>query len=599
MKNSVINFDDKLVSKIKMKNSSVLIWGFFCILFGLILLLTCYPETLNTDSAQNFSSTKTDLSYSKLSVKIVSSSLFSDDNKDTFHLVSDGLDFYIVKLGTDEYLETEKLRDYTNNPSGTWPASVTLYGTPVAFTDDVISKAIDYYNSYGLSPYLTLDNFSSVFGDYYLDTTVNSQNNIALLAFAFCVIETFGLAFILIYLVRSGKVLTFSIIFFIGSWFILLAINMPDDFENDSLLLAGLYFVVLATIVMIYFIVKNNKKGQAGLNVNSNNAEQINNGEIINNVYLEKTDDEILQSVYDQCEKFFEAYSSNFAYCGGHNLLNFKNEPYEKQLEIIETTKAEFVMSLFVYILLQASEKEHKKAVMFLRNIDAGYLDEIKKNFGLSNDGLKKALEETDSLYAAYDYREWRKSVFYNLSRMRDYDWDLKEEEFIAFLTNLQNAYNAYVSPEKDLDLIGEYTKTSVDNAKSASTINIFAFWLPLVLIILMVICFFIELFSSDGEMFRFGWWSVAAFIILVIWAVIGNNGRINTCPNCKKWGALKLEHDYIIDSYETWRTKTITENARNYTKQVAVRIDKHEEHYVCQHCGKKETRYRETETQL
>lgn len=202
MKNSVINFDDKLVSKIKMKNSSVLIWGFFCIILGLILFLTCYPDTVNTDSAQNFSSTETDFSYSKLSVKVVSPSLLTDDKKDTFHLVSDGLDFYIVKLGTDEYLETEKLRDYANNPSGTWTASVTLYGTPVAFTDDVISKAIDYYNSYDLSPYLTVDNFSSVFGDYYLDTTANPQNNLALLAFMFCVIETIGLAFIYIYLVR-------------------------------------------------------------------------------------------------------------------------------------------------------------------------------------------------------------------------------------------------------------------------------------------------------------------------------------------------------------------------------------------------------------
>lgn len=599
MKNNVNNFDDKLVSKIKIKNGSVLICGFFCIILGLILFLTCYPDTVNTDSAQNFSSTETDFSYSKLSVKVVSPSLLTDDKKDTFHLVSDGLDFYIVKLGTDEYLETEKLRDYTNNPSGTWPASVTLYGTPVAFTDDVISKAIDYYNSYDLSPYLTVDNFSSVFGDYYLDTTANPQNNLALLAFIFCVIETIGLAFIYIYLVRCGKALTFSLIFFVGSWFILCAINMPDDFENNSLLLTGLYFVVLATILMIYFIIKKNKGVKEGSNENSDSAEQVENDEVIDSVYLEKTDDEILQSVYDECEKFFMSHSSTFGYCGGYNLLAFKNEPYEKQVKVIEIAKSEFVMSLFVYILLQASEKEHEKAIMFLRNIDADCLDEIKANFGLNDEGLKKALEKTNSTFASYDYREWRKSVFYNLSRMRDYDSGLKEEEFAAFLTNLQDAYNAYVGPLKDLDLIGEYAKTSADNEKSAVTINIFAFWLPLVLIILMIICFFIELFGDGGILFKGGWWSIAVFVVLIIWAAIGNDGRYCTCSNCKKWGSLKLEHDYIIDSYDTWRTKTITENGRNYTKQVAVRIDKHEEHYVCQHCGNKETKYRETETEL
>lgn len=305
MKNNVNNFDEKLVSKIKMKNGSVLICGFFCILLGLILFLVIYPKSLRTDYIKDFSNTETNLSYSKLSVKIVSPSLLTDDNRDTFHLVSDGLDFYIVKLGTDEYLETEALRNYTNNPSGTWPASVTLYGTPVKFTDDVISKAIDYYNAYDLPTYLTKDNFSSVFGYYYLDTTVSSPNNSVLLTFAFCTIETLGLAFIFIYLVRCGKALTFSIIFFIGSWFILFAINMPDDFENTSFLLAGLYFLVLATIVMIYFIVKKNKVVDGKFELSNEKVEPVKSEKVLDNIYLEKTDDEILQTIYDEYEKFF------------------------------------------------------------------------------------------------------------------------------------------------------------------------------------------------------------------------------------------------------------------------------------------------------
>lgn len=117
---------------------------------------------------------------------------------------------------------------------------------------------------------------------------------------------------------------------------------------------------------------------------------------------------------------------------------------------------------------------------------------------------------------------------------MRDYDSGLKEEEFAAFLTNLQDAYNAYVGPLKDLDLIGEYAKTSADNEKSAVTINIFAFWLPLILIVLMVICFFIELFGDGGILFKGGWWSVVVFVVLIIWAAIGNDGRYCTCSNCK-----------------------------------------------------------------
>ena len=599
MKNNVNNFDEKLVSKIKMKNGSVLICGFFCILLGLILFLVIYPKSLRNDSIKDFSNTDTNLSYSKLSVEIVSSPLLVDDNNGTFYLVSDGEQFYVAKFGIDEYIETEKIRDYTSSSIGTKPAPVTIYGTPAAFTDDVISKAIDYYNAYDLPTYLTKDNFSSVFGYYYLDTTVSSPNNSVLLAFAFCTIETIGLAFIFIYLVRCGKALTFSIIFFIGSWFILIAINMPDDFENTSFLLAGLYFLVLATIVMIYFIVKKNKVVDGKFELSNEKVEPVKSEKVLDNIYLEKTDDEILQTIYDEYEKFFREKDVNFAYCGGYDLSIHRDEPFEEKSKIIEIAKSEFVMSLFVYILLQANEKEQKKAIKFLKNIDDDYLDEIKENFGLKHENLKEALSKTGSLFAAYDYCEWRKSVFYKIIEMRDYDWNLKEEEFINFLTNLQNAYNAFVKPENNLNLLGDYTKTSSENAKAASTINIFAFWLPLVLIVLMVICFFIELFGDGGILFKGGWWSVVVFVVLIIWAAIGNDGRYCTCSNCKKWGSLKLEHDYIIDSYDTWKTKTITENGRNYTKQVAVRIDKHEEHYVCQYCGNKETKYRETETEL
>ena len=56
-----------------------------------------------------------------------------------------------------------------------------------------------------------------------------------------------------------------------------------------------------------------------------------------------------------------------------------------------------------------------------------------------------------------------------------------------------------------------------------------------------MVILFFMELFGDGGIIIDCGWFSVGLFIILVIWAAIGANGKECTCPTCGKWDALKL----------------------------------------------------------
>ena len=177
--------------------------------------------------------------------------------------------------------------------------------------------------------------------------------------------------------------------------------------------------------------------------------------------------------------------------------------------------------------------------------------------------------------------------------------FSLKQEEWNQFLADVENAYRAYVGPQNSIDLLGQYGKTSVENANSASNISLFAFWLPLFLIIAMVIKFFMELLGEEGIVLSGGWWSLGFFVVLIIWVSIGNSGRYCTCANCHKWNSLKLDGDYIIDSRDTWKTKKYYENGRNYSKQVPIRVEKHEEHYTCEHCGNKEIKYRTTEREL
>ena len=172
-------------------------------------------------------------------------------------------------------------------------------------------------------------------------------------------------------------------------------------------------------------------------------------------------------------------------------------------------------------------------------------------------------------------------------------------DEIEPYLLFLEESYNRYVKPEKELNILLNHQVNRGNNQGEASSKAWTYFYLPIVLIIAMVILFFMELFGDGGIIIDCGWFSVGLFIILVIWAAIGANGKECTCPTCGKWDALKLQSDRIIDSKDTWRTKTEYINNRRIEKQVAVRIDLHEQHYICENCNNETVKYVNKETIL
>ena len=247
-----------------------------------------------------------------------------------------------------------------------------------------------------------------------------------------------------------------------------------------------------------------------------------------------------------------------------------------------------------------------KKTKKFLRNINEEIYEVLENATKFDKEKIKLYLKEHDAEgdLANANFDAWRKAAFNLYTKIENVNADkskfsLKQEEWNQFLADVENAYRAYVGPQNSIDLLGQYGKTSVENANSASNISLFAFWLPLFLIIAMVIKFFMELLGEEGIVLSGGWWSLGFFVVLIIWVSIGNSGRYCTCANCHKWNSLKLDGDYIIDSRDTWKTKKYYENGRNYSKQVPIRVEKHEEHYTCEHCGNKEIKYRTTEREL
>lgn len=271
------------------------------------------------------------------------------------------------------------------------------------------------------------------------------------------------------------------------------------------------------------------------------------------------------------------------------------DELIESSMELAEK---QFYMSLFLYCYKNIDQSEKTKE--FFRNIYPNLIDGVLE---MSEEDLK-----------ILDYNHYEQiisdiiSLTMRMKKQREESQTQKDfnresyqmyDEIEPYLLFLEESYNRYVKPEKELNILLNHQVNRGNNQGEASSKAWTYFYLPIVLIIAMVILFFMELFGDGGIIIDCGWFSVGLFIILVIWAAIGANGKECTCPTCGKWDALKLQSDRIIDSKDTWRTKTEYINNRRIEKQVAVRIDLHEQHYICENCNNETVKYVNKETIL
>lgn len=403
---------------------------------------------------------------------------------------------------------------------------------------------------------------------------------------------------------KEGKELTiFSVIFLVFSWIMFFVMNTATDFENDTLVIFGFILIIAATAIFIYCLLKNNKlvesQNTTMPETKTNNNTTIQRKELLaTNEFTNLTKEKILQLSYEKYEEYMEKYSYFSIFFSDYHAI-WKNSEQKEKRKYSKKAEFDFTKSLFMYILLNTNQADEKKTIKFLKNLDADVMDDIKEEFEYDHDLMQKEATEDSDLFVGLDFNKWKKTIFHQLTRMKDSGWDLTDEIFKGFIKDIENGYNAYVAPEKPLDILGDYCKTSSDNERDASTKKIYMFILPIVLIIAMAVLFLIELFGDGGFITDGGWWSVGVFVILIIWAGIGSSGNANTCSLCKKWNALELVGDEIIDSRDSWRTETKYVNGRSYSHQVPIRIERHKEYYKCRHCGEREIKYRDTEHRL
>jgi hypothetical protein len=265
----------------------------------------------------------------------------------------------------------------------------------------------------------------------------------------------------------------------------------------------------------------------------------------------------------------------------------------------IELATKQFYMSLFMYCYNNIDHSEKTKE--FFRNIYPNLVDTY-----LESD------EESQKILDYDHYETIIQNVISLTMRMKKKKEDLRlnhqevdedsykmYEEIEPYLLFLEESYNRYVKPETNLNILLNHQSNVTANKSDASGKAFIHFYLPIMLITGMVILFFIELFGEGGLIMELGWVSVIFFIILIIWATIGASGKECTCGYCGKWNALKLTSDHIIDSKDTWKTKVEYINNHRYEKQVAVRIDLHEKHYICENCNNETVKYVNEETTL
>ena len=316
----------------------------------------------------------------------------------------------------------------------------------------------------------------------------------------------------------------------------------------------------------------------------------------MNNDYVGKKNEEIIKILRKKYNDFIKKYDLYLLmFIGMYDIyINEKNQKL-KNSHLDYATFA-FKSSIFLRILLQDKSLNKEKSLKFLKKWDSEIItyisdDEVELT---SNDELKNYAKDN------YDLDTWLKYASNELSLINSEEkFVLTEEIWRDMIIDVENAYNAYVESSESLDLLGSYRKTAKDNSIAALNTSFYAFWLPLVAIIIFGIKFVVELFGDAGIIMNGGWLSFFFFVILLIWVMIGSNGMYCTCSNCHKWNSLQLVSDSVIDSEKYWERKHYME--KNYNNPVHVMVEKsvHEERYVCKHCGNKEIKYRTTKKEL
>lgn len=329
-----------------------------------------------------------------------------------------------------------------------------------------------------------------------------------------------------------------SIIFLAISWIAFFVVNTATDFENDFLVLLGFALIIAATVMFIIAMVKDNgetpNESQTMPEAKQNNS--IKTQPVVTNEFTNKTKEKILQLSYEKYEEYMDKYGY-FAIFFSDYYDIWKDAEKKEKTKYRELAEANLTKSLFMHILLNTNQDDQKKTIKFLKNLDADVMEDIKEDYEYDHESMKEAATEDSDLFVGLDFSKWRKRIFNKLTRMNDSGWELTEEIFKEFIKDIENAYNAYITPEKPLDILGEYNKTSSENEKDASSKKFYMFILPIILIIVMAVLFLVQLFGEGGFIIDGGWWSVGAFVILIIWAGIGSSGNANTCSLCKKMG--------------------------------------------------------------
>lgn len=329
------------------------------------------------------------------------------------------------------------------------------------------------------------------------------------------------------------------------------------------------------------------------------------------NIFLNKSiekdrtssSDKILQEVLKKFNKFNQEnkflFIANHKFHDGFNAA-IENNDDEKIDQFLSVVTVQFYLSLFIYVYNNIDNSE--KTIEFFKNLYPELVcEEITKDqeklVELGWDSYPKHLNNI--IAHCMKMKKFRENCLAKGEKIDEKSYALYDE-FEPYMLFLEESYNNYVNPEKKLDIMLNHKSNNInENNKQASKIIFFGYYLPISLIILMVIMFFKEFLGDHGIIMEGGWFSIIFFIALIIWAAIGYDGKRLTCRYCGKFNSLKLTSDTIIESRDTWKTKTEYVNNRSYQKQVAVRVEIHERHYMCNNCHNETVRFENEEHEL
>lgn len=315
--------------------------------------------------------------------------------------------------------------------------------------------------------------------------------------------------------------------------------------------------------------------------------------------------EEILKEVSKKYMKFHVLkYCNIFAYASEeyHALLKQELDLDPENLEdienILDLANNQFYMSLLIYCYNKVDNSEKTKE--FFKNLFPNLVDGIlessqEKLQELGYNNYEKVIKDIISLTMRMKKQKEQK-----IQNGEDIGESYKMyDEIEPYLQFLEKSYNKYVNPQTPLNILVEHQTNVVENQTEASNKAFWQYYLPIILMVIMIIKFLFELFGEKGIIMELGWFSVIFFVILIIWIAIGSSGKSLTCETCGKWNSLKLTKDYIIDSKDSWKTKVEYINNRRIEKQVPIRIDVHEKHFICENCHNECVRYIQEETEL